>query len=130
MERVYEFLKNARVFYLATVDNGEPRVRPFGAVDIFNGKLYIQTGRIKPCYRQMKDNPKVEICGMYDGEWIRLTATAVENTDIAAEVHMIEQNPSLASRYQPGDGNCVVFSLENATAVIASFTKEPVVIEF
>ena len=130
MERIYEFLKNARTFYLATDDNGQPRVRPFGAVDLFNGKLYLQTGRRKACYRQMKENPKVEICGMFDGDWIRITATAVENTAIEAEIHMIEQNPSLASMYQPGDGNCVVFSLENGTATIASFTKEPVVIEF
>lgn len=91
MERVYEFLKKAGTYYLATDDNGQPRVRPFGTVDIFEGKLYIQTGRIKPCYKQMKANPKVEICAFVGGEWIRISATAVEG-GIEAEKHMLYES--------------------------------------
>jgi uncharacterized pyridoxamine 5'-phosphate oxidase family protein len=130
MQRVYDFLKKAKTYYLATDDKGQPRVRPFGAIDLFEGKLYIQTGRKKDCYRQMKENPKIEISAVLDGDWIRVTATAVENLAIEPEKHMLDAYPSLASMYQPGDGNTVVFSLENATATISSFTKEPVVIQW
>ena len=129
MERVYEFLKKAGTYYLATDDNGQPRVRPFGTVDIFEGKLYIQTGRIKPCYKQMKANPKVEVCAFADGQWIRISATAVEG-DIEAEKHMLAAYPHLGAMYQPGDGNTVCMALTDATAVISSFTAAPVEIKF
>ncbi len=131
MQKVYEFLKEAGTYYLATDDNGQPRVRPFGTVDLYEGKLYIQTGRSKDCYRQMKANPKVEICAMRgSGEWIRIAATVVENTDIEAERHMLAAYPELASMYQPGDGNTVVLALTDATAVIASFGAPPETIRF
>ena len=131
MQKVYEFLKEAGTYYLATDDNGQPRVRPFGTIDLYEGKLYIQTGRRKDCYRQMKANPKVEICAMRGGgEWIRVSATAVEGTDIEAERHMLAAYPELASMYQPGDGNSVVFALTEGTAVIASFTAPPETIKF
>ena len=130
MQKVYDFLKEAGTYFLATDDGGQPRVRPFGTVDIFNGQLTIQTGRKKACYRQMKANPKVEICAMKGGEWIRIAATAVECTDIEAERHMLAAYPELASMYQPGDGNSVVFALTDATAVIASFTASPETIRF
>lgn len=129
MERVYEFLKKAKTYYLATMDGDQPRVRPFGTIDLFEGKLYIQTGRIKPCYKQMKANPKIEICATVGGEWIRIACDAVEGP-YEAEVHMLEANPSLARMYKAGDGNTVVFSLENATATISSFTAAPVEIKF
>ena len=75
MQKVYDFLKEAGTYFLATDDNGQPRVRPFGTVDIYNGQLTIQTGRKKACYRQMKANPKVEICAMKGNSWIRIAAT-------------------------------------------------------
>lgn len=131
MQKVYEFLKEAGTYYLATDDNGQPRVRPFGTVDLYEGKLYIQTGRSKDCYRQMKANPKVEICAMRgSGEWIRIAATVVESTDIEAERHMLAAYPALAAMYKPGDGNTVVLALTDATAVIASFGAPPETIRF
>ena len=130
MERICNFLKEAGTYYLATDDKGQPRVRPFGTIDIYNGKLYIQTGRKKDCYRQMKANPKIEICAFLNGDWIRVMAEAVESEDIEAEKHMLDAYPSIGNMYKAGDGNNVVFSLENGSAVISSFTKESVTIDF
>ena len=131
MNEVYEFLKACGVYYLATVEGDQPRVRPFGTYDVFGGKLYIQTGKIKPVARQMKANPKVEISAMSpNGEWIRITAEAVLDDNIAAQEHMLAAYPSLQAQYKPGDGNTEVYYLKNATAVICSFTEAPKTIFF
>ena len=130
MERVYEFLKKAKTYYLATMDGDQPRVRPFGTIDLFEGKLYIQTGRIKAVAKQMEANPKVEISGMAEGKWIRLAAEAVLDDNIAAQEHMLEAYPSLKGMYQPGDGNTAVYYLKNATAQICSFAEAPKTITF
>ena len=131
MNEVYEFLKAAGTYYLATVENGGPRVRPFGTVDIWNGKLTIQTGLKKDVAKQMLACPKVEICAMTaDGRWIRVTADAKLIEDIDAAEHMLNAYPSLRAMYTPGDGNTAVFALENGRAVIASFTAKPVVVTF
>ncbi|MBQ1229099.1 MAG: pyridoxamine 5'-phosphate oxidase family protein, partial [Firmicutes bacterium] len=108
MKTVYEFLKKAEVYYLATVEGDQPRVRPFGTIDIFEEKLYIQTGKIKPVANQMKANPKVEISAMAEGKWIRIAAEAVLDDNIAAQEHMLEAYPNLKHMYQPGDGNTEV----------------------
>lgn len=130
MDEVYEFLKKCRTYYLATVDGDQPRVRPFSTVDLFEGRLYIQTGRAKPVSAQMKANPKVELSGMAGGKWIRVAGEAVLDARIEPQVHMLEAYPSLQKRYQPGDGNTEVFYLKNVTATICSFTEEPKTITF
>ena len=131
MNEVYAFLKKCGVYYLATVDGDQPRVRPFGTYDLFEGKLYIQTGKVKPVARQMKENPKVELSAMSpEGAWIRITAEAVLDDNLAAQAHMLEAYPSLQAQYQPGDGNTEVYYLRNATAVISSFTQAPKTIRF
>ena len=130
MKRVYEFLKKAEVYYLATVEGDQPRVRPFGTIDLFEDKLYIQTGKIKPVANQMKANPKVEISAMAEGKWIRIAAEAVLDDNIAAQEHMLDAYPNLKAMYQPGDGNTEVYYLKNATAQICSFTEPTVTIEF
>lgn len=130
MQKVYEFLKNCGTYYLATEDGEKPRVRPFGTIDLFEGRLYIQTGKVKDVSRQMLANPHVELCGMWNGRWIRVEAEAVEDDRREARVHMLEEYPSLRDRYDPDDGNTQVFYLKNATATISSFTEEPVVIKF
>ena len=130
MNEVYEFLKKCGTYYLATVDGDQPRVRPFGTVDLFEGKLYIQTGKVKDVSKQMKVNPKVEISGMAGGKWIRLAAEAVLDERIEAQVHMLDAYPSLQAMYKPGDGNTEVFYLKNARAQICSFTKAPQSFEF
>lgn len=130
MKEVYEFLKKSETYYLATMDGDQPRVRPFGTVDIFEGKLYIQTGRVKPVAKQMKANPKVEISAMCGGKWIRICAEAVLDENIAAQEHMLAEYPSLQAMYKPGDGNTEVYYLKNATAQICSFTEPPRTINF
>lgn len=130
MQRVYDFLKKCGTYYLATLDGEQPRVRPFGTIDFFEGKLYIQTGKMKDVSKQMSKNPKIEICA-FDGEkWIRIEARAVEDERIESQVHMLEAYPDLKAIYTPGDGNTQVFYLKEATATISSFTDAPEVIHF
>lgn len=131
MKEVYEFLKNCGAYYLATVEGDQPRVRPFGTVDLFEDKLYIQTGKAKAVAQQMKANPKVEISAMaQDGRWIRVTAEAVLDDNIKAQEHMLNAYPNLKAMYAAGDGNTEVYYLKNATAHICSFTEAPREIKF
>ena len=131
MKEVYEFLKASRVYYLATMDGDQPRVRPFGTIDIFEDKLYIQTGKVKKVADQLKANPKVEISSMTpDGKWIRIAAEAILDENIVAQEHMLENYPDLKAMYQPGDGNTEVYYLQNAVVQICSFTEPPKEIRF
>ena len=130
MHEVFEFLKAAGTYYLATMDGDQPRVRPFGTIDLFEDRLYIQTGKVKDVANQLKANPKIEISAMLDGRWIRLEAEAVLDENIEAQVHMLDNYPSLKAMYTPGDGNTEVYYLTNASAAICSFTAEPEVYQF
>ena len=130
MKEVYDFLKKAGTYYLATVEGDQPRVRPFGTIDIFEDKLYIQTGLKKDVAKQILANPKVELCAFDGGKWIRVTAEAVLDETIEAQKHMLDAHPELKAMYAPGDGNTAVFALKNGTAVIASFTEPPVTCVF
>lgn len=130
MKEIYDFLKNCNVYYLATVEEDQPRVRPFGTVDLFEDKLYIQTGKSKSVSKQMKKNPKIEITAMDGGRWIRIAAEAVLDDNIEAQKHMLEAYPSLQAMYQPGDGNTEVFYLKNVKAKICSFGEPDRMIEF
>ncbi|WP_296627109.1 pyridoxamine 5'-phosphate oxidase family protein [uncultured Negativibacillus sp.] len=130
MKEVYDFLKKCGTYYLATVDHGQARVRPFGTIDLFDGRLTIQTGKVKDVSRQMMENPKIEICA-FDGEqWLRMAATAVEDPRIEAQEHMLAAYPSLQKMYKAGDGNTQIFALEKVTAVFSSFTQPSRTIEF
>lgn len=124
MNRVYEFLKDCGMYYVASVDEGHARVRPFGTIDLFDGGLYIQTGRVKPVYRQISANPGIEISAMKAGKVLRLSADAVEDKRVEAEAHMLEAYPGLQNSYAAGDGNTVVFRLTNVRAVFSSMGKE------
>ncbi|MBQ0000769.1 MAG: pyridoxamine 5'-phosphate oxidase family protein [Clostridiales bacterium] len=130
MNEVYEFLKKCGTYYLATVDGDQPHVRPFGTIDLFEGKLYFQTGKVKPVSAQIHANCKVEISGMAGGKWIRVMAEAVADDNIAAQEHMLEAYPSLKAMYTPGDGNTEVFYLQNVVAQICSFTEPAKEIRF
>ena len=124
MHEVHEFLKQCGVYYLATVEDNQPRVRPFGTVDIFDGGLYIQTGLKKPVAQQILKNPKIELCAFCEGRWIRVTATAALDERVEAQEHMLAGYPELRAMYAPGDGNTAVFRL-TGTAQICSFTAPP-----
>ena len=131
MKEVYEFLKKCGVYYLATVEGDQPRVRPFGTIDLYEDKLYIQTGKVKPVAQQMQENPKVEISAMsQDGKWIRIAAEAILDDDIKAQEHMLDAYPNLKAMYKAGDGNTAVYYLKNAVAQICSFTEAPREIRF
>ena len=130
MNEVYEFLKKCGTYYLATVEGEQPRVRAFCTIDLFEGKLYIQTGKVKEVSKQMMANPKIEICAFDGNTWLRLAAKAVEDDRYEARKHMLEAYPSLQKMYQPDDGNTQVFALEDCKAVFSSFTEEPRTVEF
>ena len=129
MEKVYEFLKNAGVYYLATVDGDQPHVRPFGTVNLFEGKLYVQTGKSKDVSKQIQANGKVEISAMVGSDrWIRLTGTLIEDDRIEARISMLDAYPSLQAIYKPDDGNTVVYYIKYSTAAFCSFTEAPEVV--
>ena len=131
MKEVYEFLKNCHVYYLATVEDDQPRVRPFGTIDLFEDKLYIQTGKVKAVAKQMKANPKIEISAMdQKGKWIRIAAEAVLDERVEAQKHMLDAYPNLKAMYTAGDGNTEVYYLKNGIAQINSFTEAPREIKF
>lgn len=123
MEEVLEFLKKAGTYYLATDDNGQPRVRPFGTINSFDCALYIQTGKVKPCSRQMHQNPRIEICAFKGGTWLRLEAKAVEDDRREARESMLDAYPNLKSMYSADDVNTEVFRLTECKATFSSFTS-------
>lgn len=130
MERVAKFLKDAGTYYLATVEGDQPRVRPFGTVNIFEGKLYIQTGKVKNVSKQLMANPKAEICAFKDGEWVRVSGELIEDDRVEARQSMLDAYPNLQKMYKADDGNTQVFYFRNATATFYSFTADPVEITF
>ena len=130
MEEVYEFLKKSGTFYIATIDGDQPRVRPFGVVNIFEGKLYIQTGKSKNVSKQMQANPKVEISAFMDGTWIRLEGTVVRDDRREAKASMLDANPMLRSMYSEDDDNTEVLYFDKAKATFCLFTAAPRTVEF
>lgn len=130
MQEVFDFLKKCQTYYLATSDGDQPRVRPFGTVNIFDGKLYIQTGKIKDVSKQIMANPKIEVCAFDGNEWIRIQAIAVEDDRVEAKQSMLDNYPILQSQYSATDNNTQVLYLKDATATIASFTGEPKIVKF
>ena len=130
MQEVYDFLKSCNTYYLATVEGDQPRVRPFGTVDIFEGKLYIQTGKVKDVSKEMQANPKVEICAFNSEKWIRVAGEVVRDDRVEAKEHMLDSYPNLKTLYRADDENTEVLYLKNATATISSFTEEAKVIKF
>ena len=130
MERVVQFLKDAGTYYLATVDGDQPRVRPFGTAHVFEGRLYLQTGKVKDVSKQIHANPKVEICAFLNGEWLRVAGELEEDPRREAKVSMLDAYPDLQKMYSADDDNTEVFFFKNATATFSSFTKAPETITF
>jgi len=130
MKEVYEFLKEAKTYYLATVDGNIPRVRPFGTIDLFEDKLYIQTGKSKDVYKQILNNNNVEICAFSNGKWIRINGKLKVDDRIEAKRHMLDNYPELRGMYSELDDNTVVLYFESFKAIISSFTEAPKTIEY
>jgi len=130
MQEVYDFLKKCKTYYLATIEGDQPRVRPFGSAVIFEDKLYIHTGKVKDVSKQLKANPKIEICAFDDQNWIRIQAVAVNDDRLEAKKTVLAAYPELKKRYQPEDNNTQVLYLQDAVATISSFSAEPNIIKF
>ena len=130
MQRVCDFLKEAGVYYLATVEGDQPRVRPFGTAHIFEGKLYIQTGKAKPCAKQLLANPKAELCAFHKGTWLRIACTLIEDDRVEARKSMLDAYPSLRGMYDENDGNTLVLYMKDATATFSSFSAAPETVTF
>jgi len=130
MQRVYDYLKQAKTYYLATVEGDQPRVRPFGTAHIFEDKLYIQTGKIKPTSKQLAANPKAELCACMDGTWLRVACELVEDDRVEAKKSMLDAYPHLRCMYDENDGNTQVFYLKNAVATFSSFTAPAEIVTF
>ena len=130
IEKVCKFLEEAGTYYLATVEGDQPRVRPFGTVMVYEGKLYIQTGKVKPVSHQLAANPKAEICAFRDGKWIRVSGELVNDDRREAKAAMLDKYPMLQRMYSADDENTQVLYFQNGTAVFASFTEAPETIQF
>lgn len=132
MKEVFDFVKKCGTYYLATEENGQPRVRPFGTIDMFEDKLYIQTGKVKPVSKQLATNPKAEIC-CFDGAtgaWLRIACELVNDDRLEAKKHMLDAYPNLRGMYNENDDNTQVLYMKNATATFASFGGAPKVVKF
>ena len=130
MQKVYEFLKSAGTYYLATVEGDQPRVRPFGTVHLFEGKLCIQTGKVKAVSKQLAENPKAEICAFKDGTTLRIACELCEDDRVEARKAMLDAYPDLRGMYDENDGNTQVLYMKTATAVFSSFTAAPEAVTF
>ena len=130
MKKVYDFLKQAQTYYLATVDGDQPRVRPFGTVDIFEDRLYIQTGKSKSVSRQLQENPKAELCAFKDGKWLRVAGTLVRDDRFEPKAHMLDNYPELKAMYSADDDNTEVLYFKDAEATFFSFTEAPETVRF
>lgn len=130
MKEIYDYLKKSGTYYLATVDGDQPRVRPFGTIDIYDGKLYILTSKDKKVAKQIETNPRIELSAMVGEDWIRVEAEAYVDDNVEAQKHMLEEYPSLKSTYAAGAPNTGLYELKNGTATFYSFTEEPKVVKF
>lgn len=130
MQEVYDFLKECGVYYLATADGDQPRVRPFGTVDLFEGRLYIQTGKSKEVARQLKANPRAEICAFMDGTWLRVAGRLIPDERVEAKAHLLDAYPNLKDMYSAEDDNTLVLYFQDAVATFSSFGAPPRTVRF
>ena len=130
IERICRFLSEAGTYYLATVEGDQPRVRPFGTALLFEGRLYIQTGKGKSVSKQIAANAKVEICACKGGEWLRVAGKLVNDDRRDVKVAMLEKMPNLKAMYSPDDGNMQMLYFKRASATFSSFTAAPETVEF
>ena len=130
IKKVCDFLDEAQTYYLATAEGDQPRVRPFGTALLYDGKLYIQTGKVKAVSKQIAANPKVEICAFKDGKWLRLAGELVNDDSRDVKAAMLEKMPALKAMYSADDDNTQVLYFRNATATFSSFTEAPEIITF
>ena len=130
MKEVYDFLVNSGAFFLATVDGDKPRVRPIGAVNIYEDKLYFMTGKVKRMSKQLNENSNVEICALIGDKWLRVEGKLIKDDRREARLAFLEANPELAQMYSADDGNMEVMYFKDAIATFCSFTEKPRILKF
>ena len=130
IEKVYQYLDEAKTYYLATVEGDQPHVRPFGTALLYEGRLYIQTGKVKPVSKQLAANPKAEICACKGPTWLRVTGELINDDRREVKAAMLDKNPGLKAMYSADDDNTQELYFRNATAVFSSFTEAPETVEF
>ncbi|MBR4830591.1 MAG: pyridoxamine 5'-phosphate oxidase family protein [Bacilli bacterium] len=130
MNEVRDYLKNSGMFFIATIDEDKPRVRPFGVAEIYDNRLYIQTGKRKDVFKQIMNNSNVEICAFNNGTWIRIEGNLILDDRVEVKKYLLDQNPELRNMYNENDDNTAALYFEKGRATIYSFTSEPKVIEF
>ncbi len=130
LSTVCDFLRDAGTYYLATVDGDQARVRPFGTILLYDGKLCIQTGKKKDVAKQIDRNPKVELCACKDGKWLRIAGEMRELDDRDARVAMLDRYPELKAMYDPDDGNTAVYCFTSGKATLCSFAAPPETLAF
>lgn len=129
MKEVYEFINECGTYYLSTIEDNKPRVRPFGTINLFEDKLYIQTGKSKNVFKQIEKNNNFEICCFKEGKWLRVSGKLIVDDRIEAKKSMLDKYPDLRSMYDENDNNTSVLYINNAIATFYSFTEEPKTIE-
>ncbi len=127
MNKYVEEIKKVKVFYISTIDGDQPRVRPFGSIVDIDGEAYICSGNFKPFYQQVRENPKVELCGMYEdgASWLRLSATLEEDNRVEIQQKVLDDPTGPSMLYKAGDGRFVTFRLTDVKAVKYSFVSQP-----
>ena len=130
LERICKFLDDCGTYYLATAEGDQPRVRPFGTALVYDGKLYIQTGKVKSVSRQLAANPKAEICAFRDGTWLRVSGELINDDRLEVKTAMLEKYPSLKAMYSAEDNNTQVLYFRGGEAVFSSFTAAPETLSF
>lgn len=126
LNKISAILDKAQVFYLATVENDQPRVRPFGAYLVHDDKLYLVTGKVKEVSKQLAANPKAEVCAFDGDKWIRVAGTLINDDSREVKTLMLNKMPSLRAMYNEDDGNMQMLYFKDATVTISSFVEAPI----
>ena len=115
INKVFEFLQSAGTFYLATVEGDQPRVRPYGAMMLYEDKIYIMAFGLTNATRQIAANPKAEICA-FKGMTLRIECKLVEDNRPETQKALIEKMPVLKPALGENGENGIMYYLADATA--------------
>lgn len=127
MKEVTKLLTENPMGFLATVENGEPRVRPWGFMFEENGKFYFCTNNTKDVYRQLQASPSIEfssVSGTF--VWVRLRGKVTFTEDIRIKEKILASNDLVKSIYQSADNPIFkAFYIEHGLAIISDFSGLP-----
>lgn len=117
IQKVDEYLEKTGVWYLATEDGDQPKVRPIGFRMLLDGKIYFGVGKHKDVYKQMVANPNVEIAATLEGSFLRYYGKAVFESDQELAEKAKQLAPFLQDIYNEKTGfELKIFHLSPAVA--------------